>query len=153
MNIEFKVCISRIVRYDDFTKGWMEISGGGEKKVFECFWRTNIGCVTKGSSELPGGEGRIRYRMMAPYHFAMVLVVNRLVTFPIVPYKELDYGKIGCNILIRNEDGSLVDKAEYEQLALMLQHNKVVKMQIDEEREMKKGELMCWSSKKFLWFD
>lgn len=149
MKIELK-CIES---YDDVSNGWLVISDGEQTRELECFWRTDIGCVTKGSRELPGGEGRIKYKMAPPYRFTIIICVNKRIYFRVLPLKVLDYDKLGGDILIRNRDGSVVGGEDYTQLAMLMQHSGVTSIMIDSERKRMEGNMLKEKKEEYKWFD
>lgn len=148
-----KIELKRIVSYDDVSNGWIVISDGERTRELECFWRTDIGCVTKGSKELPGGESKIKYKMIPPYRFSIIICVNLRVRFRVLPLQVLDYDKLGGDILIRNKNGSRIEAEDYTQLSMMLQHNGVTSITIDSERKRMAGKLLKEKKEEFKWFD
>ena len=148
-----KIELKRIESYDDVSKGWFVISDGERTRELECFWRTDIGCLTKGSRELPGGEGRIKYKMAPPYRFTIIICVNKRTYFRVLPLKVLDYDKLGGDILIRNRDGAVVDGEDYTRLAMLMQHNGVDAITIDAERKRMKGNMLERRTEEYKWFD
>ena len=71
-----KIELKRIESYNDVSKGWRVISDGERTRELECFWRTDIGCVTKGSRELPGGDAKIKIKIAPPYRYIILICIN-----------------------------------------------------------------------------
>jgi hypothetical protein len=109
--------------------------------------------VTKGSKELPGGESKIKYKMIPPYRFSLIICVNMRVRFRVLPLKVLDYDKLGGDILIRNRDGSVVDGEDYTRLAMLMQHSGVTSIMIDSERKRMEGNMLKEKKEEYKWFD
>lgn len=153
MKMSMKIELKRIESYNDVSKGWLVISDGERTRELECFWRTDIGCVTKGSKELPGGESKIKYKMIPPYRFSLIICVNMRVRFRVLPLKVLDYDKLGGDILIRNRDGSVVGGEDYTRLAMLMQHSGVTSIMIDSERKRMEGNMLKEKKEEYKWFD
>ena len=148
-----KIELKRIESYNDVSKGWLVISDGERTRELECFWRTDIGCVTKGGKELPGGESKIKYKMIPPYRFSLIICVNMRVRFRVLPLKVLDYDKLGGDILIRNRDGSVVGGEDYTRLAMLMQHSGMTSIMIDSERKRMEGNMLKEKKEEYKWFD
>ena len=148
-----KIELKRIKSYDDVSSGWIVISDGERTRELECFWRTDIGCMTKGCKELPGGDAKIKYKMIPPYRLSFIICVNLRVHFRVLPLEVLDYGRLGGDIMIRNKDGSRMEVADYTALAMTMQHNGVDAITIDAERKRMVGNMLERGTEEYRRFD
>ena len=148
-----EIRIDKIEVYDDISKGRMLITQDDKQKQLQCYWRTDIGCVSKGSKEMPSGQAAVKFKVIAPYACALEFTFHRLLHFKVLPMSEVNYDKMGCNVIIMERDGQPITPHSYVNLCRTMQYAGVKTPHISDHRIRHSGNSPHTTHNEYKWYE